>query len=184
MDRGKLRASLKDPLLKARELLNLSINQVQVMGLLTRHCQIKGHLHKLGLVNSPECNRYKQASEMASCVLCDCDASATFGFRLLGQHFMKPTDLEEVSVSWILHIVQSAALLNAQTQGCTKDEVRLMWTGQCCARPTCILFFSLPHQFVHAQGNIMFHGTALASGTLRFNNRRNRRHFLLIWIEM
>jgi hypothetical protein len=32
-------------------------------GLLTGHCHLKGHLFKLGLVSSPECDRWKQASE-------------------------------------------------------------------------------------------------------------------------
>jgi hypothetical protein len=53
----------KNPLQKAGELLNLSRNQLRVMtGLLTGHCHLKGHLFKLGLINSPECNRCKQAA--------------------------------------------------------------------------------------------------------------------------
>jgi hypothetical protein len=57
------------------ELLNLSRNQLRIMtGLLTGHCHLKGCLFKLGLVNSPECDRCKQASEIASHVLCDCEA--------------------------------------------------------------------------------------------------------------
>jgi hypothetical protein len=57
---------------EAGELLNLSRNQLRIMtGLLTGHCHLKRHLFKLGLVNSPECNRCKQASEMASHLLCD-----------------------------------------------------------------------------------------------------------------
>jgi hypothetical protein len=78
---------------KADELLNLSRNQLKIMtGLLTGHCHLKGHLFKLGLVNSPECNRCKQASETASHVVCDCEALATLRFRHLGHHFMKPGD--------------------------------------------------------------------------------------------
>jgi hypothetical protein len=80
--------------------------------LLTGKCHLKGHLFKLGLVNSPECNRYKQASEMASHILCDCDALATLRFRHLGHHFTKPGDFEDISVSKILHFVQGAGLLN------------------------------------------------------------------------
>ena len=81
-------------------------------GLLTVHCPLKRHLlvHKLGLVNSPECDRSKQASEMD---LCDCEAEAALTFRHLGQHFMKPGDLEENSVSKILHLIQGAGLFNA-----------------------------------------------------------------------
>ena len=81
-------------------------------GLLTGHYHLKGQLFKLGLVNSPERNRCKQASETASHVLCDCEAWATLRFRHLGRHFMKPGDFEDISVSKILHFVQGAGLLN------------------------------------------------------------------------
>jgi hypothetical protein len=78
---------------KAGELLKLSRNQLRKMTeLLTGHCPLKGHVFKLGLVNSPECNRCKQASETASHVFCDCEALATLRFRHLGRHFMKPGD--------------------------------------------------------------------------------------------
>jgi hypothetical protein len=57
------------PAKKAEALLNLSRNQLWTMtGLLTGQCNFKRCLHKLGISNSPECDRCKQASEM---VLCD-----------------------------------------------------------------------------------------------------------------
>jgi hypothetical protein len=79
IDKSWLRAFLKDPVLKkAGELFNLSRNQVQIVTeLLTRHCHLKGHLFKLGLVNSPKCDRCKEASEMALHVLCGCEALDT-----------------------------------------------------------------------------------------------------------
>jgi hypothetical protein len=98
---------------KYDELLNLSRNQLRIMtGLLTGHCHLKGHLFKLGLVNSPECNRCKQASEAASHVLCDCEALTTLRFRHLGHHFVKRGGFEDISVSKLLHFVQGAGLLN------------------------------------------------------------------------
>jgi hypothetical protein len=69
VDKGRLRAFFKkNPSARETgELLNLSRNQLRIMtGLLTGHCHLKGHLFKLGLVNSPKCNRCKQASETAS----------------------------------------------------------------------------------------------------------------------
>jgi hypothetical protein len=74
--RGQRRAKgfLKKLLCKTKsgELLNLSRNQLRVMtGLLTGHCHLKGRLFKRGLVNSPEHDRCKQASETTSHVLCD-----------------------------------------------------------------------------------------------------------------
>jgi hypothetical protein len=81
-------------------------------GLLTGHCHLKGHLCNLGLVNSPECDRCKQRSEMASNSLCDFEALATLRFRHLGHHCMKPVDFEDIFVSKILHFIQGMGLLN------------------------------------------------------------------------
>jgi hypothetical protein len=99
--RGRKQAKgfLKNPSArKAGELLNLSRNQLRIMtGLLTGHCHLKGHLFNLALVNSPNCNRCKRASEMASHILSDCETLATLRFRHLGCHFMKPGDFEDIS---------------------------------------------------------------------------------------
>jgi len=54
--------------------------------LLAEHCHLKGHLFKMGLVHSPRCDGCKQASEMASHVLCGCEALGVFRFRGLGHH--------------------------------------------------------------------------------------------------
>jgi ribonuclease HI len=57
---------------RAGELLNLNRNQLWILtGLFTGHCHLKGHLFKLGLADSPECDRCKQASETASHFLGD-----------------------------------------------------------------------------------------------------------------
>jgi len=46
------------------ELLNLSRNQLIIMmELLTGHSYLKGHVYKLGLIDSPECGTGKQAFE-------------------------------------------------------------------------------------------------------------------------
>jgi hypothetical protein len=46
---------------RARELLKLDRNQLRwVVGLLTGHCHLKGHLLKLGLSDSPTCERCQE----------------------------------------------------------------------------------------------------------------------------
>jgi hypothetical protein len=63
---------------KAGELITLNRNQIRIMiGLLTEHCHLKGHLLKPGLVNSL-CDRCKQAYETSSHILCDCQALVTW----------------------------------------------------------------------------------------------------------
>ena len=81
-------------------------------GLLTGH-SFKRVLNKLGLVDSPGCDRCKQASQMASHVLCDCEAQEVLRFRHVGHHFLKPGDFADISISKVLYFVQSEVLLNA-----------------------------------------------------------------------
>lgn len=73
-------------------------------GLLTGRRNSKERVYKLGLVNGSEYDRSKHAYEMASYVLCDSETLATLRFRHLDQHFMKPGNLEEISISRILHL--------------------------------------------------------------------------------
>jgi hypothetical protein len=107
----------------------------------------------MGLVDSPECDRCKQASETASHVLGDCEALAAISFRYLGYHFKKPGDFKAISVSRLLHFVQSAGLLN-EYKGCTKDQKWSMCMGCSGARPTSILFYLL-NKFCVACNTIM-----------------------------
>jgi hypothetical protein len=93
----RLRAFLKYPLLK--ELGNYSTwadcSQEQ--------CHWKRHLSKLRLVHSPGCDRCKQASEMVSHVLYDCEALVELRFGHLVCHLLKPGDFVNTSVRKVLH---------------------------------------------------------------------------------
>jgi len=76
--------------------------------LLAEHHDLKGHVPKLGLVHSTRYHGCKQASEMASHVLCGCEALGVFRFRDPGHHFLKPGDSADFSISRVLNFVQSA----------------------------------------------------------------------------
>jgi hypothetical protein len=66
----------------------------------------------LGLAHSPRCNRFKQASENESHILCYSEALAILRFRHLCQHIKKPGDFEHISISRILYFIQGVELLN------------------------------------------------------------------------
>jgi hypothetical protein len=74
---------------------------------------LKGHQQKLELKDSHGYDRCQEASEMASCVFCDCAATEILRFRHLGYHFLKPVALADISVKKVLNFVQNAGLLNA-----------------------------------------------------------------------
>jgi hypothetical protein len=62
-----------------------------VAGLFTEHCHLKGYLFKLGLTDSPICERWLEDDESATHILHDCEAIAHLRFCHLGQFFMKPS---------------------------------------------------------------------------------------------
>lgn len=79
---------------RVEELLNLSRNHLTIMSaLLTGQCHLKGHLLKLGMVDSPRCDRCHQAFETASHILFDCEALVVLRFRHLSHSFLTTRQL-------------------------------------------------------------------------------------------
>jgi hypothetical protein len=73
---------------RTKELLKLNRNKLRwVTGLLTGHCHLKGHLFKMGLTESPTCERCLEKEESATHILCECEAIAYLRFRHLGHYF-------------------------------------------------------------------------------------------------
>jgi hypothetical protein len=56
---------------RTKDLLRLNRDQLRwVVGLLTGHCHLKGHLFKLGLINDPICERCQEEDESATHTSC------------------------------------------------------------------------------------------------------------------
>ena len=104
------------------ELLNLSRNRLRILtGLATGHSYLKKHLFKPGLVHSPMCDRWQQAFEMASHILCDCKGLANWVVVVWNQVTLKTSarycTLFKVWDCWMNEL-----------KGCTKD-----WAWSKCA---------------------------------------------------
>jgi hypothetical protein len=78
-----------------------------MIGLVTGHCYLRENLLKPGLLGSSKCDRCKQALEMASHVLCDCEALAVVRFRHQDHHFLQPGNFADIFMSKVLHCIQS-----------------------------------------------------------------------------
>jgi hypothetical protein len=88
---------------RTKDLLKLNRDQLRwVVGLLTGHCHLKGHLVKLGLTDDPTCER---------CLQEDCEAIAHLRFRHLGQLFMEPSDFDDTPIFKVLHFIRSVGLI-------------------------------------------------------------------------
>jgi hypothetical protein len=110
-----------------------------VTGLLTGHYPLKGHLFKMGLMNSPICKRCLETDESDTHIVCNCEVIAYFKFRHLGLYFTQPGDYQDTLVSKILHFIQSVGLLKGWNRGgCTIVYRRSWCKGQ--FRPTPYAF--------------------------------------------
>jgi hypothetical protein len=97
---------------RTKDLLRLNRDQLRwVVGLLTRHCHLKGHLFKLGLTADPICERCLEDDESSIHILRDCEALAYTRFRLLGQYFMEPSDYYDTPIDKVLHFIRSVGLI-------------------------------------------------------------------------
>ena len=99
-----------------------------------------------GVLDKPGCCMCKQAIEMASLVLCGCEALAVFRFRHLRQHFLKPGDFEDISVSRILHFFpEFAAAKCVSKRAAQKTENGL--SVRVIMKPALMIFSTLKATF-------------------------------------
>jgi hypothetical protein len=82
-----------------------------IVGLFTGHCHLKGHLFKLGLTNSPNCERCLEKEESATHILHDCEATAYLRFRDLAHYFMESGYLNDAPIRKVLRLIGSAGLI-------------------------------------------------------------------------
>jgi hypothetical protein len=97
---------------RTMDLLELNRDQLRwVVGLLTGHCHLKGHLFKVGLTDDPTCERCLEEDETATHILRDWEVIAYLIFRHLGQFFMKPSDYYDAPINRVLHFIRSVGLI-------------------------------------------------------------------------
>jgi hypothetical protein len=70
-----------------------------VTELLTRHNTLLGHLHLMGLMDSPLCRKCGAEDETSAHILCQCEALASIRHVQLGSFFLEPEDIKE-SKAW------------------------------------------------------------------------------------
>jgi hypothetical protein len=61
--------------------------------------------------DDPTCERCLEDEELATHILCDCEAIANVRFRHLGQFFMEPSDYYDTPINRVLHFIPSAGLI-------------------------------------------------------------------------
>ena len=82
----------------------LSFNRTQcrvVTGLLTGHNTLRRHLCVMGLSNKPICRKFGAEEDNSVHILCECEASASFGHAHMGSFFLDPEDTMNLSIGVI-----------------------------------------------------------------------------------
>jgi hypothetical protein len=100
---------------RTKDLFRFNRDQLRwVVGLLTGHCDLKGHLFKLGLTADPLCERCLEDDESSiQHILCDCEAVAHTRFRHLGQYFKEPSDYYDAPIDKVLHFIPTVGLIKS-----------------------------------------------------------------------
>jgi hypothetical protein len=65
---------------------------------------------KLGLVNSPRCEKCLEKEKSATHILCDCEAIAYLRFNHMGHYFMEPSDYHDAPIRKVLGFIRSVGL--------------------------------------------------------------------------
>jgi hypothetical protein len=105
------KALMQRPSAKKRsELLYLNRDQLRWEVGLTGQCHLKGHLFKLGLVNSPRRDRCLVKDESATHILCVCEVIAYLRCSHTGRYFMEPRDCHDTPIRKVLRFIRSVGL--------------------------------------------------------------------------
>jgi hypothetical protein len=116
-----------------------------VTGLLTGHCHLKEHLFRMGLTDSPICERCLEKDESATHILCDCETSL-LRFCQLGHYFVESGDCQDAPIIKTKHVIRSVGLLKGWNRGgCTIDH----WKSRCKGRLRPIPYAFI-HSFIHS----------------------------------
>jgi hypothetical protein len=92
--------------------LKLNRDQLRwVVGLLTGHWHLKGHLFKMGFTDDSICERCLKDDESATHILCESEAIAHLRFRHLGHFFMEPSDYYDALIYKALHFIRGVGLI-------------------------------------------------------------------------
>lgn len=81
---------------KSRQKYLLSLNRPNIkiiMDLITGHCGLNYHIHKIGIANSSLCDACMEDVESATHFLCECPAFSGIRNRIFGTHLINPKNI-------------------------------------------------------------------------------------------
>ena len=96
---------------RTKMLLSLTKSEMKtVTGILTGHCGLKYHMHKIGKSQDSTCRLCMEESETAQHILCECPATARVRLKRWGEGFLDPTSIKTLNPKSILGYLKSIEL--------------------------------------------------------------------------
>lgn len=87
----------------SKELLKFSKKQIRIVtGLLTGHCHLNKHLHRIGIINDPICRLCREEEESSQHILCQCVRLMTLRHKHFGSAFLEPEEVRLIPVGRVL----------------------------------------------------------------------------------
>ena len=81
-----------------------------MIGLLTGHNTLRGHLNLMGITNSPLCRRCGEEDETSAHILCGCESLASLSHVYLDSLFLDPEDIKNFSLEAICNFSKGTGL--------------------------------------------------------------------------
>jgi hypothetical protein len=98
---------------RASEILNMSRTNIRLITeLLTGHCHLKKHLHRIGLSASNTFRFCEDEEETPVHILCECDEIARLRLLYLGHAFPKPGDVMANPLRQMVRFIEKTGLAN------------------------------------------------------------------------
>jgi hypothetical protein len=96
------------------DLLILSRNQMRlVVGLLTGHCHLRKHLHRLGIYKEePVCRKCGMGEETAHHILFECEALGRIRYSVLGPSRFELETIHQEPIKPMLDLIRNAGILD------------------------------------------------------------------------
>jgi hypothetical protein len=93
------------------KILKLTKTEIETLtGILTRHCELRYHMHRLGKSLEDTCRLCMEESETAQHVICECPAAARIRLKRLGKGFMSPQTVKRLKPKRILGFLKAVKL--------------------------------------------------------------------------
>jgi len=94
-------------------LLSFSRTQCRVVnGLLTGYNTLRRNLSVMGLIINPTCRKCGAEEDTSVHILCECEASASFGHAHMGSFFLDPEDTVNLSIGAIWNLGKEQVCCN------------------------------------------------------------------------